>query len=95
MTSKKGDGGMNWKEVVKFLKPNWTKFVLFVIITLLFPYIGFLSLFVMWGAYWNIVTGHGGLEKSSEAFSFSIPIWIVCYLISCLIVWIYDKLRKK
>lgn len=88
---------MNWKE---FLKPDRRKIVIFVILSLLFSF-SFLpfSLFVVGVStyigfpltiyYFSIRTGP---IFSFENLILDIIVW---YLLSCLIIWIYDKVKKR
>jgi hypothetical protein len=93
---------VNWK---KFLKPDWKKIVVFVVI---FGLVGFL----VWPSFiWatDTPTSIGfpftfyvpefrwGPVYSPARFSVSFLTLdiIFGYLISCLIIWIYDKRKKK
>jgi hypothetical protein len=99
---------MNWK---KFLKPDWRKIVIFIIIFILLFFIPILPTStvlptpvgakggsgIVWKSiYSEISTGYGMLIK--RIFYMKIPIiisLIISYLLSCLIVLIYDEVRKK
>jgi len=97
---------MNWKSLKEFLRPDWRKIVIVLII---FAYLYFFSRFLSaiyiacpkqpdffdfhCGSFFEIVEiilfwplyfFHN--------FVFGILYW---YLISCLIIWIYDKVKKK
>jgi membrane protein implicated in regulation of membrane protease activity len=85
---------MNWKQ---FLKPDWRKMVLFVILLIL-------SLLYEWpctrssvcrGLIFSYATKFflsDNYDILWVQFVLNIVIW---YLLSCLIVWIYDKFRKR
>lgn len=78
---------MNWKE---FFKPDWRKIVLTIIIFLIF---NFLNVYQTY--YLPPYTG-GPLSTPLITFNFvlfliTIPI---IYLISCLIVYAYDKFSR-
>jgi len=92
---------VNWKQ---FLKPDWRKIVL-TIISLYFVFLIILSLTSRWETYcteegFRLHPEQCGWHESilgieldlSTAFLISI---ILSYLFSCLIVWIYDKVKKK
>jgi len=99
---------VSWKE---FLKPDWRKIVLTCIfISLSFFYVYSpliadayeeyrgLPLF-----YWKYFVGTGPIitgmklpEPSTEFLYLNLIIDIIFwYLISCIIVWIYDKFKKR
>jgi hypothetical protein len=98
------DVKMNWK---KFLKPDRRKIVVFVVFiilpvlwifnqnipTYIFLYIPFSLCTIFPGC----VIGDGELPRiNNELFILSFIItYIVWYLFSCLIVWIYDKVNRK
>jgi len=97
---------MNWKE---FLKPDWRKIVVFVILFILSSFISayFNTIYSAIGFCSSIKAGFplafnteisgiecGGDSSNFDIFSFILDI-IFWYLLSCLIVWIYDKFRKK
>jgi len=90
---------MNLKE---FLRPDWKKIVLFLVILIFFPIsvyrgscalppascpglLSLLNLFMMYTPFYAGIVSY-------PFFIFGI---IISYLISCLIFWIYHKLRKK
>jgi Sec-independent protein secretion pathway component TatC len=89
---------MNLKQ---FLKPDWRKIAVFVILSIIlfitpwpepgccdFPYYqGFLLPVYFQG-------GFAGFPKTFIPTNFVIDV-IIWYLLSCLIVWIYDKVKKK
>jgi len=99
---------MNLKQ---FLKPDWRKIVIFVIIFILlffiplFPKFSILptpvgvegGTYIDWKSlYSELSVGYGTLADRINYIK--IPIIINCfvsYLLSCFIVWIYDKVRKK
>jgi hypothetical protein len=98
---------MNWKE---FLKPNWIKIVIFLIIFIAF------SLMPIWTTIrcsaWECMPGpttssfFDSVEsmKNKEFYDFGyFTSWIsiffgfliISYLLSCIIILIYDKVKKK
>lgn len=95
---------MNWKQ---FLKPNWGKIVIFVILILVTSIIPNLFTYgadigINYGFPFNFYGCCGGPallpgQTSPSFFRYyaiimNIVIW---YLFSCLIVWIYGKVRGK
>lgn len=77
---------MNWKE---FLKPDWRKIVITI-----FLYIS--DYFAVPIPYHSIQV----LTKSAIVLWLSIAIMVfydlfLSYLISCFIVWFYDKMKKR
>ena len=94
----------------QFLKPDWRKIVVLIILTIISSTVTYNEL--------NCMTFGGGCTKS-HGFPFAfysihysvaspdaqpsyylnyvsiIPNIIIWYLLSCFIVWIYDKFRKK
>jgi hypothetical protein len=90
---------MNWKE---FLKPDWKKIFSMIIIFIL-SYIFIPSAFFTYDVVGDIscfllVVGGKckGIEVRQEfngIYAFFTA--IISYLLSCLIVWIYNKARKK
>ena len=96
---------MNWKQ---FLKPEWRKIVLFVIIFILLFY----SETVCRPIYFKTTTRHDftGTSESSEGWKYPCGFLsqitidtttylflslLISYLLSCLIVWVYGKVKKK
>jgi hypothetical protein len=95
---------MDWKE---FLKPDWTKVVVFVIlifITSSIPdlFIEGTDMRISYGFPFSFFIFGGRLELSPgqsipfyfhyEAIIENIIIW---YLLSCFIVWVFDKAKKR
>lgn len=98
---------MDWKD---FFKPDWNKIVLFVILFLILPTPSYViyPCTLEFGSYcpppgWTIIpfTGFGILIDTLEGqfnsnystpFLFSL---ITSYLLSCLIVFAYNKYRGK
>ncbi|OGI12694.1 hypothetical protein A3K64_03930 [Candidatus Micrarchaeota archaeon RBG_16_36_9] len=94
----------------QFLKPDWRKiviFVIFLIVSLFFAFYTDISdnisdifsplLFVLIFP-WYLFLGLISFISLSSVYLFFIsfiPVIIYQYLLSCLIVWIYDKLRKR
>jgi len=101
---------MNWKDVKEFLKLDWRKIVIAVILGLISYFYGVdycymapcpegnlcpqicrtLANPLLWGPG-CIFFGDNAFSKITSTF-FGIIYW---YLLSCLIVWIYGKLRKR
>jgi len=102
---------MDWKE---FLKPDWRKIVLTVIIFLLITFLplllGFCApistlvggkqcLLVIQPLFMFLPSGSISYKPIATGLYFVPSLyWILdiifYYLLSCLIVWIYDKLKK-
>jgi len=74
---------MNWKE---FLKPDWKKILIAIILFAIDRFIY---------QYMTGVVLNSNPLSTSEVILNHIFAFIVFYLISCLIVWIYNKVRKK
>ena len=96
---------MNWKE---FLKPDWRKIVITVLLFLIIPEPIVLCI-DPGGCNWTLIP-FGNLLSPLMILLFIVsmggsvtfePILIilmtllVSYFLSCLIVWIYDKVKKK
>jgi len=90
---------MNLKQ---FLKPDFRKiviFIIFVILSVIIPFRYILGPWVDTGPIFNyesIVCGEEPFSCSPQIF---LPYMIFnlafFYLLSCFIVWIYDKFRKR
>jgi len=95
---------MNWKG---FLKPEWRNIVIFVfliIVTSSIPnlFVEGADIGINYGFPFNFYGYGGGPELLPgqsiptylryEALIEDVVIW---YLLSCLIVWVYDKVKKK
>lgn len=92
---------MSWKE---FLKPDWRKICIWIIISIII----ILTIFVE-NIFFHLRTGKfygypfpfyatGGVVSPKWLAIFTPTFWInifIAYLLSCLIVWIYDKGKKK
>jgi len=92
---------MNFKQ---FLRPDWRKIVIFIVLLLI-------SLVIVYDMpVGELLTSFRGLPLPVLFFYNSdwhpIPIWYVLllfglidlifwYLLSCLIIWIYGKIKKK
>jgi len=94
---------MNWKE---FLKPDWRKIVLmfiFVMLTSIIKNLGILvrtEIIDYYGFPFPFYGKAGLFEPPQPYRTFFDPIAligniIILYLLSCLIVWIYKKVKKK
>ncbi len=98
---------MKWKQ---FLKPDWRKIVIFVVLSVIFLYL-FNNAVTIGELYYPVkgfpvpyyYSRSGGMLSSGVLvdyipsfnllnFILNITFW---YLISCLIVWVYDKVKKK
>lgn len=104
---------MKWRE---FLKPDWRKIVIFLIIFFLLPYPllipcpplpsnlicfpdwEFISLYSFSIYLFEITfyTGNVIVLLSGIGFIFELFFYLfVSYFLSCLIVWVYEKVKKK
>lgn len=89
---------MNWKE---FLKPDLRKIVVFIILFISSSFIYFNTDFYFLGfpMSFYVRTPCFGLTCPGWIWGFSLQYLLVdlviWYLVSCLIVWIYDKVKKK
>jgi len=83
---------MNWKE---FLKPEWRKIVLFIILSIL------ISVYVYDWLLNNVVVCKALVcptveQVAQENMIRFLPfILIISYFLSCFILWIYNKVKKK
>ena len=98
---------MKWKQ---FLKPSWKKIIIFIIFSIVFlmfsrrnllpggelinEAVGFPLPFKLLYTEAPIAGQYVSLMKLLFAAFFVIDV-IFWYLISCLIVWIYDRFKKK
>jgi len=104
---------MNKETIKQFLKPDWKKILLTVVITI-FSYIPFIcpspppDLFVKPPQCYPVITlflelpislyyslGFPGGISNIVLYIFLAIEVIVIYLLSCLIIFIFDKLRSK
>ena len=96
---------MNWKE---FLKPDWKKIVIFVILFILFSFLmnnpfyiedkGFPLVYLDFAVYGPSLLASGTLiDYRGPIFSIMnlVVDFIFWYLLSCLIIWVYNKVKKK
>ncbi|OIO45419.1 MAG: hypothetical protein AUJ24_00695 [Parcubacteria group bacterium CG1_02_36_42] len=101
---------MSYKE---FLKPDWRKIVIFIVLFFLsnaIPYIPIKDCSLEFGGCdWELCQPSLFYCKHTEAAQYYLGIenpWIQMililffmfvfpYLLSCLIIWVYDKLKKK
>jgi len=93
---------MNLKQ---FLKPDWRKIVIFMIffalsyiytVTTLIPALGLTFLFHGFPlGYFRITVRYNVIQASKILWVGLLADIIFWYLLSCLIIWIYDKLKKK
>jgi hypothetical protein len=102
----------------QFLKPDWRKIVIMIILPLIVSILSCESLWDYSESFQNIPSyGHScsSLDYVVSYLTFIMPIktaridpgglkseinyliftWIVWYLLSCFIIWIYDKFRKR
>ncbi len=95
----------------QFLKPDWRKILIFVILLIISTFIGYNEANCMsfgggcthsYGFPFTIYSIHQSaympspLPKTTHFNpTFIIPNIIIWYLLSCLIIWIYDKFRKR
>jgi len=95
---------MNFK---KFLKPDWRKIVVFLILSIISSFYT-TPYFKVFGSYGLPLTYFTYVPESSfcdlepcpkqgfNVFYQNLLIDIIFwYILSCLIVWIYDKVKKK
>lgn len=94
---------MNWKQL---LKPEWRKIVITVLIVLILGFLsppiqycagGGSSFPIFWFPFYFYTISHTDVFYSSCTENLmpaylSVIYW---YLLSCLIVWIYEKVKKK
>jgi hypothetical protein len=87
--------------IKQFLKPDWRKILITVVIMIVFfpghpPYYkggGFPLCYLCSGnCYGGSNIASCGITEKPINLILDIIIW---YLISCLIIWIYDKFKKK
>ena len=96
---------MNLKQ---FLKPDWRKIVIFLVIFLLNLFLGIKSYSfysateTIYGYPLPFLTVYIELLPPATVVNWNfrnliihIIVWIVLYLLSCLIIWIYEKVKKK
>lgn len=85
----------------KFLKPDWRKIVIFLILFMSSSFIIYFDTkFYFIGfplAFYYKHPSYGRSPSWIEGFSLNYLLLdlILWYLLSCLIVWIYDKVKKK
>jgi len=91
----------------QLLRPDWRKILIFVIIFVISINVPFLSMIIMGGLETEIqwyslslpilgcLRGRIYDWNCSGVTGFLILVIILDYLLSCLIVWVYDKLKKK
>ncbi len=94
----------------QFLKPDWRKIVVFVVLSIIssiypmtfsvgelyFPYRGLpLPVYACIEGFSDVNLQTPPMRPCEIFYQFLIINLIISYLLSCLIVWIYDKLRKK
>jgi len=89
----------------KFLKPDWRKIVIVMIffalsyiytVTTLIPALGLTFLFHGFPlGYFRITARYNVIQASKILWVGLLADIIFWYFLSCLIVWIYDKLKKK
>ena len=86
---------MDWKE---FLKPDWKKIVITVILTILTNWILFPSFF--WiefdiNPYINCLGENCYVKPAKIPNILILILFVFYYLLSCFIVWVYNKHLKK
>jgi predicted membrane protein len=92
----------------QFLKPDWRKIVLFVVLIIILPIFPQnlcqdtvclipIPFSIILAAFINtsIKNGINYFTDPFGNFIIIIIVFIIEFLLSCLIVWIYDKFRKK
>jgi len=94
---------MNWKE---FLKPDWRKIIIFLVVLSIFSFTTIVFLFMnepltffdcfpkqcSSGVYDELHNIYVWRPFLSEYLPISL---VIIYLLSCFIIWIYDKVKKK
>jgi len=89
---------MGW---MKFLKPDWRKILITIALSLIlilsFRFSNTPLQYLSISLYPLIPESCApGSEICQQTFNwFVIPSWLFMYILSCLIVWIYDKVKKK
>ena len=96
---------MNWKG---FLKPDWKKIIIFIILLIIFlpfKYVVSAALPIIWAGrglplpiYIDILVGEGMVWTTINYPLLGVLLiidLIFWYFLSCFIVWIYDKVKKK
>ena len=97
--------------IKQFLKSDWRKVIIFLIIYLFFPYPVFIHMEFIGSAWYfipftaplmfeaSILNILSGLDLYSplDYFMFFMGLFfpIIVYFLSCLIIFTYDKLKKK
>jgi len=89
----------------QFLEPDWRKIVITIVLFafLFYSFDGKYPIEYMYIAMGGCRETDGGMVCIGSGYGYNwayffldIFIWaIISYLLSCLIIWIYDKLRKK
>jgi hypothetical protein len=89
----------------QFLKPDWRKIVVFVVlfVMLFLSFDGKYPIDYMYVAMGGCKEENGKMQCIGLGYGYNwayfildIFIWtIISYILSCLIVWIYDKFRKN
>jgi hypothetical protein len=86
---------MKWKE---FLKPDWRKIVIFIITILPTSYYFLINSRNIEDCFYSLlcfeITHRGDVLNVILKLPSLIPL-IISYLVSCLIVYVYDKVKKK
>jgi hypothetical protein len=88
-----------------FLKPDWRKIVIFVVLFIAIFLIGYYKYLTLdswtFGIPFEFSSGYGPcpypnvIECNKNNFIFLVLDIIIWYILSCLIIWVYDKFRKK
>ena len=92
---------MNWK---RFLKPDWRKIKFFIILLVIIFLVDLIKSYYTydywtWGIPFVFSRVWGpcpeGMKCGGSDFRFLILDIVILYIASLLIVWIYDKLKKR
>ena len=78
---------------LQFLKPNWKKFVVFIMLFLVLPQM-IENEITLFGGFYIIRSLSEVSAPRVDLFLFII-ILIIDYFLSCLFVWIYDRYINK
>jgi len=85
---------MNWKQ---FLKPDWRKILVFIFLFIVYPLLFSENYFQF--VWENDVIRIIGIEYGDN-YGYSVFVWeiiswfLISFILSCGIVWIYDNIRR-
>ena len=84
---------VNFKLNLKFLKPDWRKIIIFIILFLVLPQ-KVSSEFIFFGGVYIIKFLFESHPPALDLIM-SVVVLIVSYLLACLLVWVYDTKVNK